>query len=67
VPWWLAVESSDQAAQLITPPLEVLAVDAVVRVANFGRQMFERGVQDLPEQFNIIVGQIELHWGPPVQ
>jgi hypothetical protein len=36
-------------------------------VPNFGSQTIECGVQDLSEQFNIVVGQIELHWGSPAR
>jgi hypothetical protein len=56
-------ENVDEAAQSITSTLEVLTVDVVLRMSNLGSQTIERGVQDLSEQFNIVVGQIELHRG----
>lgn len=56
-------ETSDKAAQSLTSNLEILAVDAIIRMRDFGRQTIKRGVQDLSEQFNIVVRQIELHRG----
>jgi hypothetical protein len=58
-----AAENVEKAAQSVTSTFEVLTVDAVVRAPDLGSQTIERGVQDLSEQFNIVVGQIELHWG----
>ena len=59
----LAAEHVGKAAQSITSTLEVLTVDVVLRVPNLGSQTIERSVQDLFEQFNIVVGQIDLHRG----
>jgi hypothetical protein len=59
----LAAESGDEAAQSITSTLEVLTVDGVLRVPNLGSQTIGRSVQDLSEQFKIVVGHIELHRG----
>ena len=59
----LAAENVEKAAQSVTSTLEVLTVDAVIRAPDLGSQTIERGVQDLSEQFNIVVGQIELHRG----
>ncbi len=59
----LAAENVDEAAQSIASTLEVLTVDVVLCVPKLGSQTIERGVQDLSEQFNIVVGQIDLHRG----
>jgi len=57
----LAAENVDEAAQSITSTLEVLTVAVVLRVPKLGSQTIDRGVQDLSKQFDIVVGQIELH------
>jgi len=59
----LAAENVDEAAQWITLTLEVLTVAVVLRVPKLGSQTIDRGVQDLSKQFDIVVGQIELHRG----
>jgi hypothetical protein len=59
----LTVEDGDKAAQSLTSILEGLTVDAAIRAPDLGSQAIECGVQNLSEQFNIVVGQVELHRG----